>query len=197
MNSMPPCRPLSSPNLTVRANETALLDHTDIEAGIPIGVQRFTSGEQIARGMIGIEEPDLQLYDNPAAALQALIDGHVEGVIIDNVNAAHFATSYPQQLKIAGGSGQEAWISSKAYGIAVAEGNQSLLELLNEYIARAHQEGIIDQLTDTWLVSNEDIVAGESLVGTPIDEIVLAVAGQLNNLIGLSSNIRRWAGIYF
>jgi peptide/nickel transport system substrate-binding protein len=168
--------------LVVRANETVLLSHNDIEAGIPIGAQRFTSGEQIARGTIRLTEPDLQLYDSSAAALQALIDGFVEGVIIDNLDAVHFATTYPQQLKISGGSGQEAWINGKAYGIAVSEGNEPLLELLNEIIARAHSEGVIDQLTDTWLVSGEDIVAGESLVGTPVEEIVLGVSGQLSNL---------------
>lgn len=168
--------------LVVRANETVLLSHNDIEAGIPIGVQRFTSGEQIARATIGLTEPDLQLYDSPAAALQALIDGLVEGIIIDNLDAVHFTTTYPQQLKISGGSGQDAWINRKAYGIAVAEGNETLLELLNEIIARAHSEGVIDQLTNTWLVSSEDIIAGESLVGTPADEIVLGVSGQLSNL---------------
>ncbi len=168
--------------LVVRANETVLLNLTEIEPGIPIGVHRYNSGEQIARGIIGLAEPDLQLYDSSAEALQALVDGAVEGVIIDNVDAEHFTTSYPQQLKIAGGIGRDAWITGKAYGIAVAEDNEPLLELLNGIIAQSRLDGTIDQLIETWLVSGENIVAGESLVGTPVDEIVIGVAGQLNDM---------------
>jgi peptide/nickel transport system substrate-binding protein len=173
--------------LVVRANETVLLDHTVIEPGIPIGVHRYNSGEQIARGIIGLTEPDLQLYESPAAAVQGLIHGEVEGVIVDNVDAEHFTTSYPQQLKIAGGSGRDAWITGKSYGIAVSEDNEPLLELLNGIIAQARSDGTVDQLVDTWLVSDEKIVAGESLVGTPVDEIVIGVAGQLDNIDPASS----------
>ncbi|MGB3717512.1 MAG: ABC transporter substrate-binding protein, partial [Candidatus Promineifilaceae bacterium] len=173
--------------LVVRANETVLLNHNEIEPGIPIGVHRYNSGEQVARGLIGLTEPDLQLYDSSAAALQALIDGEVEGVIIDNDDAEHFTTSYPQQLKIVGGIGRDAWITGKAYGIAVAEHNEPLLELLNGIIAQARLDGTIDQLIENWLVSDESIVAGESLVGTPVDEIVIGVAGQLNDMDPASS----------
>ena len=168
--------------LVVRANETALLSYADIEAGVPIGVQRFTSGEQIARSTIGLAEPDLQLYDSSAAALQALIDGQVEGAIIENLDAEHFTAAYPQQLKIAGGGGRDAWITTKSYGIAIAENNEALLELLNSAIAQAQSEGIISEVTNDWLVSSEDIAAGESLVGTPEDEIVIGVSAQLNSL---------------
>ncbi|HET6447270.1 MAG TPA: ABC transporter substrate-binding protein [candidate division Zixibacteria bacterium] len=168
--------------MVVRANETVLLNHSEIEAGIPIGVHRFTSGEQIARGLIGLTEPDLQMYDSSAATVQALIDGQVEGIIIDNIDAEHFTSSYPQQLKITGGTGRDAWIAGKAYGIVVAEGNEPLLNLFNESISQARADGIIGQLIQTWLVSNEDVVAGESLVGTPVDELVIGVTGQMNNL---------------
>ncbi len=168
--------------LVVRANESVILSHSDIEAGIPVGAQRFTSGEQVARGIIGLTEPDLQLYDNSAAALQALINGEVEGVIIDNDDAEYFTTSFPQQLKIVGGSGREAWISGKAYGIAVAADNEELKTSLNQVISQARLDGTIDLLVETWLVSDEGIVAGESLVGTPVDELVIGVAGQLTDM---------------
>ncbi|MFN2187163.1 MAG: ABC transporter substrate-binding protein, partial [Candidatus Promineifilaceae bacterium] len=148
----------------------------------PIVVQRFTSGEQIARSTMGVVEPDIQLYDSTAEALQALIDGLVEGVIIDNLNAAHFTGTYPQQLKIAGGRGRDAWINAKAYGIALPRENEALLTLLNDSIAQAYAEGVIEQLIAKWLVSDEDIAAGESLVGTPEDEIVIGVSAQLTGL---------------
>jgi peptide/nickel transport system substrate-binding protein len=168
--------------LMVRANESNLQNYEAIGPGTPIGAQRFTSGEQAARDFVGADSSDLQLYDSVADAIQALIDGVVEGVILDNDDAVHFTSLYPQQLKIAGGSGEESWISRKAYGIAVAADNQELLERLNEAITIAQQEGAIDRLIETWLVSEETIVAGESLVGTPDDELVIGIAGELPDM---------------
>ncbi|MCI0395029.1 MAG: ABC transporter substrate-binding protein [Chloroflexi bacterium] len=163
--------------LVVRANERVLQSYSDIQPGIPIGVQQYTYGEQTAHETVGLAEPDLRLYETTPAALQALIDGEVEGVIIDSDDAGHFTTTYPQQLKIAGGAGQEAWISRQAYGIAVAADNEPLLNLLNEAIGQAAADGTVERLARAWLIPQETINAGESLVGTPANELVIGVAG--------------------
>jgi polar amino acid transport system substrate-binding protein len=168
--------------LLVRANEEALLSYTDIRPGIPIGVQRFSNGEQTAREVVGLAEPELQFYGSPGATVQALINNEVQGTILDSDDAQHFATLYPQQLKIVGGEGEEAWISRKRYGIAVAAENQELLNRLNEAIAQIQDSGQLDQLTGTWLVTSETIAAGESLVGTPSDELVIGIAGELTDM---------------
>lgn len=168
--------------LMVRANEEELLNYSSIRPGIPIGVQRFSSGEQTGREVAGLAEPELQLYGSPGATVQALINNEVEGVIIDSDDAEHFATLHPQQLKIVGGEGRAAWISHREYGIAVAAENQELLNRLNEAIAQAQESGTLAQLTQTWLVTSETIAAGESLVGTPADEIVIGMAGELADM---------------
>jgi peptide/nickel transport system substrate-binding protein len=168
--------------LVVRANETAIESYQDIGDGALIGVQRFAGGEQTAREDIGLSEPALQLFDSTPEALQALIDHQLDGVIIDSDDAVHYTELFPQQLKIAGGLDREAWISSKAYGIAVAEGNEALLEKLNEAIVEARENGSIERLTQIWLVPEESIDAGESLVGTPTDEVVIGIAGELPSL---------------
>ncbi|HCB48707.1 MAG TPA: hypothetical protein DEP47_04085 [Chloroflexi bacterium] len=168
--------------LVVRANETELESYHDIGIDIPIGVQRFSNGEQTARSIVGISEPDLQLYDSTPAALQALIDRQVEGVILDSEDAEYFTGLYPLQLKVAGGTGQETWITRKAYGIVVPEKNEVLLETLNSAIARVRENGAVERLTQTWLVPNETINAGESLVGTPDDELVIGMVADLTDL---------------
>ena len=168
--------------LVVRANEPELESYHDIGVGIPVGAQRFSSGEQTARNIIGLEEPDLHLFDSTPAAIQALINGEVRGVILDSEDAAHFTSSYPQQLKITGDPGQEAWISQKAYGIALSETNQTLLEELNDAIAQMGEDGTIERLARTWLVPDETINAGESLVGTLADEIVIGVVANTADL---------------
>jgi ABC-type amino acid transport substrate-binding protein len=168
--------------LVVRANESEVLDYRDVGVGFTIGVQRFRDGEHTARTILGLSEPDLQLYPDPPQALQALIDRQVEGVILDSDDAAEYAAKYPQQLKITGGSGEEAWISKRAYGIAVPEEDQALLALLNEAIGQAAAGGRLEQLTKQWLVANQPINAGESLVGTPDDELVIGIAEELISL---------------
>lgn len=168
--------------LVVRANERAIQTYHDIQPGTPIGAERFSSGEVTAREVVGVAEGDLILFQSTTAALQALIDGAVNGVIVDSIAANHFTNTYPQQLKIAGGPGREAWISAKAYGIAVAADNEWLLETLNEAIGKAHEEGTIERLSLAWLLPQDTIVAGESLIGTPPNELVIGIAGQLRDM---------------
>ena len=64
-------------------------------------------------------------------------------------------------MKIAGGLGRDAWITRKAYGIALSAENTSLLDRLNEGIGRAHEDGTIERLTRAWLIPEETIAAGE------------------------------------
>ena len=168
--------------LVVRANETELQSFQDIGLGDSIGAQRFSSGEQATKNLLGLGEPDLQLFDLTGEAVQALIDLQVRGIVIDSDDAAYFVNSYPLQLKIAGGSGEDAWLTRKAYGIAVSANRQDLLNSLNEAIANARGAGTIDRLTQDWLVSADTIDAGESLVGTLPSELVIGLVGSLDGL---------------
>ena len=168
--------------LIVLANNSSVQSYHDLGVGIPVGVQQYSSAEQTARGIVGLLESDLQLFDTPVPAVQALIDHQVVGVILDHDDAEYYAATYPQQLRITGGQGRDAWITTKAYGIAVSDGNTALLELLNGAIAEAAATGAIDALTQEWLVSQEPINAGESLIGTLSDELVIGMVGELNSL---------------
>ncbi|GAB4159421.1 MAG: hypothetical protein Fur0021_30310 [Candidatus Promineifilaceae bacterium] len=167
--------------LVVRANETAIQSYRDIQPGVPIGVEENSSGAETA-AQIGIPTADLHLFASIPAALQALIDGVVDGVIIDSDDAEHFTTTYFQQLKIAGGSGRDAWISRKAYGIAIAANNEPLQQALNEAIAQVRGDGTIDRLARAWLIEDDTIRAGESLIGTPANELVIGISGALKDL---------------
>ncbi|MEW5988744.1 MAG: ABC transporter substrate-binding protein, partial [Chloroflexota bacterium] len=168
--------------LVVRANERTLNSYHDWRPGVIIGAQANSSGEVAAGQVAGVAENDLRVYESTPKALQALIDGEVQGVIIDSDDAGHFTSTYPQQLKVSGGSGREAWITYKAYGIAVHAENTVLLQVLNQAISQARADGTLDRLTHAWLISQERIAAGESLIGTPPNELVIGTTGQLNEL---------------
>ncbi|MGH2538811.1 MAG: ABC transporter substrate-binding protein [Candidatus Promineifilaceae bacterium] len=168
--------------LLLRANEVELASAADIGPGMTVGVQRFSSGEEAARELLGLSEPQLELFDQPAEMIQSLIDNALRAVVLDSDDARYFTTAYPLQLKVAGGPDEAAWLSHKRYGIAVAAGNERLLRRLNEAIAGAQEEGAIEPIIQEWLVAEDNIVAGESLVGTPADELVIGITGVLNDL---------------
>jgi peptide/nickel transport system substrate-binding protein len=168
--------------LVVRANELAIQTYQDIQPGTRIGALAFSSGEEAAQEMVGVAEADLVRYDTAPQALQELYNGAVDGVIIDHQTAARYTTLYPQALKLAGGSGRDGWISAKAYAIAVASNNEPLLNRLNEAITQTQGNGQLDQVINQWLVPQDAIAATESLIGTPPDELVIGVVGDINNM---------------
>jgi peptide/nickel transport system substrate-binding protein len=168
--------------LVIRANERALQSYHQISGSVPLGSVRYSSGEVLARQLLEEEDEFLLVYETIPQLLQALIDGEIDGAIIDSLAADHYTATYPQQLKIAGGAGRDAWIASKAYGIALAADNAELLEQLNTAIAYLHASGTAERWARQWLVPKETIAAGESLIGTPPNELVIGVVGQLADL---------------
>lgn len=169
--------------LVVLANEDTITGFNNIPPGVPIGVLADSvEGQRAASRIAGIPDSDLQYYESVGAALQALIEGQVVGVILDHENAEHYTRTHYEQMKIAGGSGRAAWITDESYVIAVDSDRPELLEDINEAIAESQSDGTIDRVIRNWLVSTETIDAGESLIGTPPEIIVIGVVGALENV---------------
>ena len=164
--------------IVVRANEQTLTSAAALTAAVPVGVLAESLSEQTARAELGLAEEQLVRYTAVIPALQALIDREVDALILDSEDAEQYTTTYYQQLKIVGGTGSEAWLASRSYGLAVAAENSALLEFLNEAITQAQEDGTMQRLTRTWLVEQETterLVAGESLIGTLAQEFVLGM----------------------
>src|SRR5690606_27015487 len=100
--------------------------------------------------------------------------------------ADYFVTHFPEQVRIAGGDGRDAWLDRRAYGIAVAADDGELLNTLNGALESLRAEGVIDELTVTWLISEADPAAavdpGESRVGTPATELFIGVVGSFSDM---------------
>lgn len=171
--------------LVVRANEATLTSTAALTAETRLGVLANSHGEQTARTTLGLADAQLVRFTAVIPTLQALIDRQVDGVILDSDDATHYADTYYQQLKIVGGEGREAWLSTRAYGLAVASANNALLQLLNEAIAQAQASEALPQLIQTRLVEQEGdqrLVAGESLIGTLDKEFVLGIVANTVDL---------------
>lgn len=172
--------------LMVLVDEKEINGAADIQPGITVGVLADSAGQDAAAAL-GIAETDLfATYEKPSQLLQALIDEVVDVIIIDSYAAEYFALNFPEQVRIAGGDGREAWLDYRAYGIAVAADNASLLDALNGAIDSLREEGDLNQLTVDWLISEADPAAavdpGESRVGTPATELYIGVVGQFSDM---------------
>lgn len=168
--------------MVVLADESELRSYEDIQPGMAVGAPVNTSSEATAREILALSDADVFEYDTAAQALQALIDEGVDAVVIDNFTAEHFVNAFPEQLKIAGGEGREAWISQKAYGIAVSAEDTALLERLNQAILQVKDEMTLERLMVAWLIPEDNIKAGESRVGTPPGEFIIGILGQLADM---------------
>ncbi len=172
--------------LLVLADENTIRSFTDLQPGTAVGVQYGSYAEETAREMLQISDDDLfSEYEKPNQVIQALIDETVRAVVIDNHTAEYFTEAFPQQLKIVG-AGEDAWITSKAYGIAVAANNPELLAQLNAAITQLQADQVIKRLTVAWLILDDitttSIDAGESRVGTPAGEFFIGVVGELTDM---------------
>ncbi|HEX6386627.1 MAG TPA: ABC transporter substrate-binding protein, partial [Anaerolineae bacterium] len=169
--------------LVVLADEDEIQSYRDVQPGMTIGVQSNSMAEETARAVLGLSETDLvNHFETSVAALQALIDETVDAVIVDNYTANHFVQTSPEQLKIAGGEGRDAWINSQSYGIAVAADNVQLLARLNEAIEKVKDENVVERLTVAWLIPSESLNPGESRVRAPANELRIGLLGQLTDM---------------
>ncbi len=169
--------------LVVLADQRDLQSYADLQPGMTIGVEAFSSGYEAARDVIGWPETDIFSYPDMRSAVEALVDESINAVVLDHYSAERFTSAYPEQLKIVGGSGPEAWLSSRAYSIALPSDSADLLQRFDEAITAVQEDGRLTEDVLAWLVPDvSDIDAGESRVGTPATELVVGITGTLEDM---------------
>ena len=104
-------------------------------AGKKIGTQRGTTGYLYCSDDFG--EDAVVAYDNGLTAVQALNNGQVDAVVIDNEPAKAYVESNPG-LKILDTSYAE-----EDYAIGMAKGNTALLEAVNSALEELKADGTL------------------------------------------------------
>ena len=120
----------------------------DDMTGKMIGVQRGTTGDQYCSASVedgGFGEENVTRYDNGLTAVQALNNGQVDCVVIDNAPAQEFVAANPG-LKIL-----DTEYANEEYAIGVAKGNTQLLDAINTAIAELKTEGTIQSILDKYI----------------------------------------------
>lgn len=131
--------------IIVLADDTAIAGEADLQ-GKTIGVQIETTGA-IAVRELGI---DPKQYDSPDLALQDLVNGNIDAVVVDTPVAADYALQSPQfkgKLKIVG-----ELQTNEAYGLVVRKGDpDGLLPLFNAGLAHIKASGKYDAIYEKWI----------------------------------------------
>lgn len=123
--------------------EDSEIQSVDDLAGHVIGTQRGTTGWQYCTDDFG--EENVIAYDNGLTAVQALNNGQVDCVVIDNAPAQEFVASNPG-LKIL-----DTAYTQEDYAIGVNKGNTQLLDAINGAIADLKADGTIQSILDKYI----------------------------------------------
>ena len=114
----------------------------DLE-GKTIGTQRGTTGYLYCVDDYGDE--NVIAYDNGLTAVQALNNGQVDCVVIDNAPAQEFVSANPG-LKIL-----DTEYANEDYAIGVNKGNTALLDAINGALDELKADGTIQSILDKYI----------------------------------------------
>ena len=134
----------------VAANsDIATLD--DLANDKMIGTQMGTTGyiycsDTVENG--GYGEDHVVPYDDGAAAIQALLKGQIDAVVIDNMPAQEYVAANPG-LKIL-----DMEYANENYAIGIAKGNTALLDAVNAALNELIADGTVQSIVDKYISAN-------------------------------------------
>lgn len=133
--------------IAVRTQDSGLTldDFTKDGSKLVLGSQTGTTNAILAEKLVG--RGRMQLYNDFNQAVQALINGDVNGVVLDDVAADAFAQQYAGTIVV----NIRGVKSGDEIGFAVPNGDpQGLLPALNDGIDQLTQNGTLDKLKAKW-----------------------------------------------
>ena len=113
-----------------------------------IGCQRGTTGYIYASDSPengGYGEDHVTAFDNGASAVQALMNGQVDCVIIDDAPAQEFVAANPGLTTLDG-----AWVEEE-YAIGLNKDNTALLDAVNAALAELTADGTVQAIVDKYI----------------------------------------------
>ena len=112
-------------------------------AGKKIGTQRGTTGYIYCSDDFGDE--NVVAYDDGLTAVQALNNGQVDAVVIDNAPAKEFVAANPGLVIL------DTSYAEEDYAIGVAKGNTQLLDAINGALEELQDDGTVQSIVDKYI----------------------------------------------
>ena len=128
---------------SIIVKEDSTIASPDDLADKMIGTQRGTTGYIYCTDDFG--EDNVIAYDDGLTAVQALNNGQVDAVVIDNAPAKEFVEANPG-LKIL-----DTAYAQEDYAIGVAKGNTELLNAINGALEELKADGTLQAIVDKYI----------------------------------------------
>lgn len=137
--------------VVIVANNSDIKTLDDLANDKMIGTQMGTTGyiycsDTVENG--GYGEDHVIPYDDGAAAIQALLKGQIDAVVIDNMPAQEYVAANPG-LKIL-----EMEYANEDYAIGIAKGNTELLNAVNAALNELIADGTVQSIVDKYISAN-------------------------------------------
>ena len=114
-------------------------------AGKKIGTQRGTTGYIYCSDDFGDE--NVVAYDDGLTAVQALNNGQVDAVVIDNAPAKEFVAANPGLVIL------ETSYAEEDYAIGMAKGNTALEDAVNAALEELKADGTLQSIVDKYITA--------------------------------------------
>ncbi len=108
-----------------------------------IGVQLGTTGDLLSTDLAG--DGNVERYNKGFEAVQALIQGKIDAVVIDSAPAKVFVEQ-SEGLKVC-----EEAMSQEEYAIAIKKGNTEMLDKINGALKELKEDGTIDEIINKYI----------------------------------------------
>jgi polar amino acid transport system substrate-binding protein len=162
--------------ILTRIDEKRFANADDLKKGenLKVGSQPGTTNYEVAAKLVG--EKRIQAYDTFPVAVQALIAGDVDAVIMDNVAGQGYVGVNADKLKIVGSS-----LKSDELGFIFPKGSK-LTEAFNAALKGMMSDGSLDRINMKWFPPVIPDLAGRKI--TVATENAYVPFGYINDKTG-------------
>ncbi len=125
--------------------DSTIATYDDLK-GKTIGCQLGTTGDFIIEEIEGATD---QQYNKAVDAVNDLVNGRLDAVIIDSNPAEVFTSNYPDKIKNL--DGEAFGFEAEKYAIAMPKGDKALAEAINGAIKEIKKDGTFDELVKKYM----------------------------------------------
>jgi len=130
-------------------SDSAIAANADL-LGKTIGCQLGTTGEYLIDDLIAADgATQKKSYNKAVDAVNDLLNGRLDAVIIDKNPAQVFQSNYPDQIKLTDGA--DFGFEAEQYAIAMPKGDTALAEQINAALAEMKTDGTFDALVEKYI----------------------------------------------
>lgn len=129
--------------------DSTIATAADLE-GKKIGVQLGTTGDFIAED---IKDATTSTYNKAVDAVNDLVNGKLDLVIIDKNPALVFQDKFPDDIKVIDGADFD--FEPESYAIALPKGNTELADKINNALTELKEDGTFDKLVEQYIENAE------------------------------------------